>query len=422
MIQATILLIDDEEHILKSLRRLFRKEGYELLASNDPLEALELMKKQGVDVIICDQRMPEMTGSELLAAAREIRPDAIRIMLTGYTDLQSAEDAINKGEVWRFLLKPWNDQDLRNTVRQAVMLVEMKRAQRRMVAQIRAQNIELARLSEQLQKKLKSSEQKLEHYDTHIARTEKLASLGLMAGGIAHELNNPLGGILTMTQLLLEDTSEDSPTHADLKEIERATLHSRNVISNLLSFARQGREPKLEELRPKDVIDGVLALVGHSLEIKDIIVEVDVPGDLPAIWGDQNRLHQVFINLLTNAAQAMQRGGTVHIKGRSVEEGKTIAIDVIDSGIGISSRYLDKIFDPFFTTKDEGQGTGLGLSVSYGLIKDHHGEILVASEPDKGAKFTVLLPANNARVNGKELRERESSVSQDALESVSGNE
>ena len=407
MNQYTVLIVDDEERILSALRRLFRKEGYELLASSEPLEALEMIKKNEVDVIISDQRMPEMSGSELLAAARDVRPDAIRIMLTGYTDLQSAEDAINKGEVWRFLVKPWNDQDLRNTVRQAVIMVEMRRAQRRMLAQIRAQNAELGRLNEQLKKNIEIKEKRLEEYDAHISQTDKLASLGLMAGGIAHELNNPLGGILTMTQLLIEEKQDDQSLLRDLREIELAVLHCRDTVGNLLSFARQGREPRLEELKPRNVIDAVLALIRHSLEIKDIKVAVDFPEDLPLIWGDKNRLQQVFINLLTNAAQAMQGSGIIHVKGRCNEGGKTVSIDVIDRGVGIPPEYLNKIFDPFFTTKEEGQGTGLGLSVSYGIIKDHRGKISVKSEPGKGTQFTVHLPACNSEISRNEDREHQ---------------
>lgn len=392
MNRPVVLFVDDEEHILKSLRRLFRKEGYEILAYSDPLRAVEVIREKEIDVIVSDQRMPGMSGAELLEEAHEANPDAVRIMLTGYTDLASAEDAINKGQVWRFLVKPWNDEDLRVTVRQAVNLVEMRRAQKRMVAQIRAQNAELARLNEQLEKRAESSERKLENLREKIADTDKLASLGLMAGGVAHELNNPLGGILTMTQLILEELPEDSPIRDDLREIEEATLHCRDIVSNLLNFARQGREPKFEQLQILEVINMSARLVRHHFKNKDINLEVEAPDDLPLLWGDASKLRQVFVNLITNASQAMPGGGTIKVKAYVTDDRRNIAIEVIDRGVGIPADKLDNIFDPFYTTKEEGQGTGLGLSVSYGIIKEHRGEITVESEEGKGSRFTVYLP------------------------------
>jgi len=392
MNRPVVMFVDDEEHILKSLRRLFRKEGYEILSYSDPKEAAKAVGEKEIDVIVSDQRMPGMSGAELLAHAREVNPDAVRIMLTGYTDLQSAEEAINKGEVWRFLVKPWNDEDLRVTVRQAVNLVEMRRSQKRMIAQIRAQNMELAKLTEQLKQRAESSEKKLDKFQKKIADTDKLASLGLMAGGVAHELNNPLGGILTMTQLILEEIPEDSPIREDLKEIEEAALHCRDIVSNLLHFARQGREPKFEQLQILEIINTSARLVKHHFKNMDINLDVEVPDDLPLLWGDASKLQQVFVNLITNAAQAMPGGGTIKIKAYVAEDGRNIAIDVIDRGVGIPADKLDSIFDPFFTTKEEGQGTGLGLSVSHGIVKEHRGEITVESTEGKGSRFTVYLP------------------------------
>ncbi len=418
MSRPVVMFVDDEEHILKSLRRLFRKEGYEILPYSDPKEALEVIKEKEIDVIVSDQRMPGMSGSELLAEAREANPDAVRIMLTGYTDLESAEEAINKGQVWRFLVKPWNDEDLRVTVRQAVNVVEMRRSQKRMTAQIRQQNMELARLNEQLQQRAENSEHKLEKFQEKIADTDKLASLGLMAGGVAHELNNPLGGILTMTQLVLDELPEDSDIRDDLKEIEEATLHCRGIVSNLLNFARQGREPKFEQLQMLEVINVSTRLVRHHFKNKDINLDVEVPEDLPLLWGDVSKLQQVFVNLITNASQAMPGGGMIKVKAYVAEDGKNIAIDVIDHGVGIPEHKLENIFDPFYTTKEEGQGTGLGLSVTYGTIKEHQGEIAVESTEGKGARFTVYLPIF-ANLGASPFKEEESDSASYAAEEVS---
>lgn len=394
MSTPVILLVDDELHVLNALKRVFRKEGYEILSTTEPKEALNILQEREIDVIISDQRMPEMSGVEVLTQARIFRPDTIRMMLTGYADLRGAEDAINKGEVWRFFLKPWNDEDLKSTVRQAILQGEMRHENRRLLAMTRQQNQALRRRGEILEEQVEVQSKQLEETQAKLVQTEKLASLGLLAGGIAHEINNPLGGILTMTQLLLEDVPETSSMHADLKEIEAAALHSKAVVENLLQFARQGRESRIGVTRLKDVLDHVYGLIGHSLDIKNVQLLLEIPSNLPPAWGDPNRLQQVFMNLIGNAGQAMPGGGVIRVVSGVDADKEEIWVKVIDNGVGIPADVMPNIFDPFFTTKPEGEGTGLGLSVTYGIIRDHGGSIEVQSESGKGATFTVHLPSS----------------------------
>lgn len=393
MSRPVILLVDDEQPVLNALKRVFRKENYEILSTTAPKEALNILQEREVDVLISDQRMPEMSGVELLAQSRVFRPDTIRMMLTGNADLKSAEDAINKGEVWRFFLKPWNDEDLRTTVRQALQQGDLRRENRRLLAITRQQNQALRRRGEILEQQVDEQSRQLEDAQAKLLQSEKLASLGLLAGGIAHEINNPLGGILTMTQLILEDVPKTSPMYADLKEIEGAALHSKSIIENLLQFARQGRETRMEVMRLKDVLEHVKGLMGHSLKIRNVNLTFDIPANLPPVWGDSNRLQQVFLNLIGNAGQAMPGSGEISVCAGAAPDNKEIWVKVIDNGVGIPPEVMPKIFDPFFTTKAEGEGTGLGLSITYGIVRDHCGSIEVESEPGKGATFTVRLPA-----------------------------
>lgn len=392
MSQPNILLVDDETHVLNALRRALRKENYNLILSDNPFEALEIIKKTELDVILSDQRMPKMTGVELLIQSREFQPDAIRIILTGYTDWDSALEAINKAEVWRFFTKPWNDDDIRNSLRQAVKMAEMKKENRRLLAIVNQQNQMLKERSEHLEKKVEAQEKILQEAQASMLRTEKLASLGMMAGGIAHEINNPLGGILTMVQLLLTEIDPSSPIYADLKEIESAALHSKAVVENLLKFARQSKESVMGPVNLSSVLEQVKKLLGHSLQIKDVELKYAIENGLPPIFGDASKLQQVFMNLFTNAAQAMPGGGRVIVNARKSEDGRRIIVDVTDTGIGIPPEIMPRIFDPFFTTKAEGEGTGLGLSVTYGIIKEHNGEIDVKSEVGKGTTFAITLP------------------------------
>lgn len=392
MTQATVLIVDDEQPVINSLRRVLRKENYQLLSTTDPLEAIEILKKNDIDVLLSDQRMPKMTGVELLVKAREISPDTIRIMLTAYTEWDNAENAINKGEVWRFFTKPWNDDIVRDTIREGVNLSRMKKENKRLLAIIHQQNQMLKERSENLEKKVEAQEKVLKDAQASMLRTEKLASLGMIAGGIAHEINNPLGGILTMTELLLSEVEKDSPIYADLKEIEAAALHSKSVVENLLKFARQSKESIMKPVFLSSVLEQVRKLLGHSLEIKDVELVYLLESDLPPVFGDSSKLQQVFMNLFTNAAQAMPDGGRLTVSALKSDDNGKIIVDVTDTGIGIPPEIIPRIFDPFFTTKAEGEGTGLGLSVSYGIIKEHNGEIEVKSVVGRGTTFTISLP------------------------------
>lgn len=392
MSQPTVLLVDDEINVLNALKRVLRKENYNLILSSDPFEALEIIKNTEVDVILSDQRMPKMSGVELLTKSREFRPEAIRIILTGYTDWDSALEAINKVEVWRFFTKPWDDEDIRNSLRQAVKMADMKKENRRLLAIVNQQNQMLKERSEHLEKKVQAQEKILQEAEANMLRTEKLASLGMMAGGIAHEINNPLGGILTTVELLLMEIDPNSPIYADLKEIEAAALHSKRVVENLLKFARQSKEAVMGAVSLSSILEQVKMLLGHSLQIKNVNLEYSIEDGLPDIFGDASKLQQVFMNLFTNAAQAMPGGGTLTVKARKSDDGGKVIVNVTDTGIGIPTEVMPRIFDPFFTTKAEGEGTGLGLSVTYGIIKEHNGEIDVKSEVGKGTTFTITLP------------------------------
>lgn len=224
-----------------------------------------------------------------------------------------------------------------------------------------------------------------------LLQADKLASLGELSAGVAHEINNPLGLILGYTQLLIRQETNGSDRLEDLKTIEKQTQNCKQIVQALLKFARK-TETFRSEVSINESVSSVVDVVVHQLELDDIEIRTDFCETLPSIDGDGEKLKQVWMNLLMNARQAIGTDGQITVSTGMTPDGLKIYVSVEDTGPGIRAGSLNKIFDPFFTTKPTGQGTGLGLSVSYGIIQDHSGEIEVRSEEGMGAVFTVYLP------------------------------
>ncbi len=241
--------------------------------------------------------------------------------------------------------------------------------------------------------------QELEKIHRHMVEVEKLAAMGQLAAGVAHELNNPLSGIMGYSEIALELFKERPPEKVTPQEvakmityfghIEELTQRCRGIILDMLKFARQHTE-EFREIQLSEVVRQTLVFLDKQLKRGKVKVVADLPEELPFVKGNGLQLQQVFTNLILNAAQAMPDGGTLEISTR--KNGGVVEANFTDHGIGIPPEHFHRIFEPFFTTKPVGEGTGLGLSVSYGIIKHHGGDIRVSSEPGKGSTFTVILP------------------------------
>ncbi len=243
-----------------------------------------------------------------------------------------------------------------------------------------------------LREKLKM-EKELQDTQMRLIQTEKMASLGSLAAGVAHEINNPLGGILIYASLLMEDfADQNDPRVQDLKRIVEEGTRCKDIVKSLLEFARQ-TESKFESVAINKAIDDVLFFLEKQALFHNIKTIKELNPDLPLIQVDPNPIKQVLMNMMVNAAEAMrEKGGTLTITTGINPDGSSIVIFFKDTGPGIPPAIQSKIFDPFFTTKDVGKGTGLGLSTSYGIIQSHHGSIEVESAPGKGATFKIILP------------------------------
>jgi two-component system, NtrC family, sensor kinase len=229
-----------------------------------------------------------------------------------------------------------------------------------------------------------------ERLEEQMTQTEKLTSLGLLAAGVAHEVNTPLAVISNYIQMLAKQMPEGDPKQTLIDKIVKQTFRASEIVNNLLNFSRTGGT-ELIDVDVNRVVEETLSLVAHPLKTSRIQVVKHLGETLPAVRGSANKLQQVFLNLFLNARDAMPGGGMLEV--RTGAHNGSVEVEVADTGAGISREHIHRIFDPFFTTKGSGRGTGLGLSVSYGIIREHKGKIDVRSTPGKGTSFHVEFPA-----------------------------
>lgn len=225
-----------------------------------------------------------------------------------------------------------------------------------------------------------------------LLQSEKMAAIGTLAGGVAHEINNPLGGILAFAQLIMRELNEEHSCQSDLKEIENAALRCKRIVQDLLEFSRQNPEEEMEVISLNDAIRKTLPLIKVQVKMGRLALDLKLADELPQIFGNSHKLQQVFLNIVTNAAQAMGDLGRIDIKTFFDEARQRVGIEIADTGPGIPNENMNKIFDPYFTTKGQGEGTGLGLAISYSIIQEHNGDVTVKSELNKGTAFIMSFP------------------------------
>jgi two-component system, NtrC family, sensor kinase len=251
---------------------------------------------------------------------------------------------------------------------------------------------------------LKDRDEKLKEYaKKKIMESERLALIGQLSANVAHELNNPLQGIVTYSYLLLEDESCNEDSKVNLQKIVIQANRCRDIIRGLLDFSRQ-KKPDKTLCSINSMLQGCISLIEKQAIFQNILIAWNLDEDLPRIILDPSQVERVFINLFVNAAEAMDGNGQLTITTKHYRKKKMIEIKVQDTGHGISQENINKIFDPFFTTKDTGHGVGLGLAISYGIVKEHGGNLKVESELEKGTTFTVSFPltaSETGKVDGQ---------------------
>ncbi len=266
---------------------------------------------------------------------------------------------------------------------------ELAQSFNQMTENLKSANRKLVQWGKTLEKRVEERTKELKETQDSLIQSEKLASLGKMAAGIAHEINNPLTSILINTHLMLEKTGEDNPFHENLSLVADETARCSSIVKGLLEFSRQN-PPKKDFTDLNALLEKTINLVKNQVSFQNINITQKLAANLPQIQVDPGQIKQVFLNLLVNAAEAMPEGGELFVKSEYISSDKTIRITFQDTGHGIPENQIHKLFDPFYTTKSS--GTGLGLAVSYGILQQHQAKINIESTPGKGSAFILDFP------------------------------
>jgi len=406
-----LLIVDDEEPV-RNLFAAYLSETYTCETASDAQEALEILARGPVALVLTDIQMPGLGGIELLRKILERYPETAVIIVSGVDRTQRVIDAIRVGAS-DYLLKPCELDVLALSVERALERRILLRNARRYKKDLELRNSELAQQKGELVR-----------LQAQMVQSAKMASIGLLAAGVAHELNNPAGFIYSNVDVLRQYVerlkrclfaydemslpNQDADRIAEIKtEIDYDNIvddlgsilsdcylgaeRIRDVVQNLRLFSRLD-ESEIKQVDLNEGIDATVRLLSRYYKSGRITLDRNY-GELPLINCYAAQLNQVWMNLLVNAAQAIGDDyGTVRI--RTLSNGKTISVSVTDSGKGISPENLKKIFDPFFTTKPVGEGTGLGLSISHGIVEKHRGTIAVGNISGEGTTFTITLPVD----------------------------
>ncbi len=371
-----ILIVDDERPNLTVLRN-FLETGYRIQEAQSGGEALEIAKAADLDIVITDQRMPEMTGVELLEQIRDFKPDVAGIVLTGFTDPPALISAINRARVFRFLKKPWQPDDILEAVRQASEHVYQARALRRLVAL-------LAKRTDELDASLVQ----IRRTQTQLLHLERLGTMGKLAAGVVHDLRN-----LMVSLGYVESVLQQRNVAPDVMESVQVGMQGvGNLIHTLEAmhqFARGGTlHIQKAILQPALVVNDALAIARMDMGFRAHKVAVNIEEGLPEVLGDRQKLTQVLVNLVRNAVQASAQWRPIGVE--ATRRNGHVVFAVEDEGPGVPPELKQNLFKPFVSSKGEG-GMGMGLYMAKLIIDSHQGEIAVLDRPQGGARFEVRL-------------------------------
>ena len=496
--EAAVLIVDDDEHVRRALKRVLKRAGCQLHEAPDAEHALALLAVEPVHVVVSDYRMPGMSGVEFLRVVKDRWPKVQRVLLTGQADTAAIEEAVNQSEIFRFIWKPWDDGHLLLTLQSAIDQYWLLEENARLSDLITQRNAELELANRELEDKVEQRSQALtraahewracfdamgdplaivredgavvrgnsafarlagvelqklpglrcggdgfgrlpcprvqaEHgadvregersafeavngdrtwlvrsfpfadggavvvwkdvieereVTWRLLQAEKMAAVGQLAGGVAHEINNPLGGILAFAQLMAQDerSAEDQES---LRLIQDAAVRAKRIVESLLRFSRRPRQDERGEVDLARLAEDALFLTQSQLKGTQVeVVRKLAPAHTVA---NGNQIQQIIVNLLVNALQALGKKGRISVATGLSSSGRAQLV-VADDGPGVEPKLASRIFEPFFTTKPEGQGTGLGLSICYRIAEEHGGSIHYEPVPGGGASFVVELP------------------------------
>lgn len=408
-----IAFIDDEPSVLESLKLVFKDDCYVISIFSNPSDLLQKIETEEFAIVVADQVMPDIEGIKLLQIVKDQCPDTVCIIMTTHANLKIAIDAMNQGTIFRFVLKPWDIVELKAAVKNAIDLYELKTETRKLRKITKDQNKQLLELNSKLKVKvneeteeIKYTEEEQGKLDVQVIQAQKLEAMGTLANGIAHDFNNILSGIVGYSEVALLLAEKDKQIQNILNKVLGASERAKTLINQVLSFSSQNYQAHDEEIvQVAPIISEATKLLRGSLPENIEMVE-NIDKNTGFIKASPTMIHQVIINLSTNAIQSMKKNGgvlsidllTIDIdsinanSNNSIIPGRYLKLSISDTGPGIQKKTMEKIFDPYFTTKEKGEGTGLGLSVVHGIIKNYNGIISVSSKPCELTTFNVILP------------------------------
>ncbi len=381
--RPVLIAVDDEPVILQIFQAVLEEEPYRLLTAATGKAALALIEEHGCDLLLTDKNLPDTNGLELARVVRARDPQAEVIVVTGYGSLDTAIRALEL-EVFDYVLKPIADIfDIRRKVKRAAEKQAMARENLRLVEDLRRQNEALSAALEEARE-----------LRAELIQSEKLAGIGTLAAGVAHEISSPLFGVLGLAEAIV-DEQDLATIHGHASEIISYSKAIRAIVQDLSGYSRSTEADGSEPVDLRRALADALRLVERAGPGRKVPVQIELAEGL-VVMGRPTELQQVFVNLLKNAIEAVverhgTEGGRVCVEGGRRED--AVWVRVIDNGIGIAADRLSYVFDPFYTTKPAGKGTGLGLNVVYRIVTRHKGQIAVESRVGEGTTLTLKLPA-----------------------------
>jgi len=373
-----ILIVDDEKSILEVFRTLFKNDGYRMTFCTSGREALSILQNKDVDIVISDKNLLDISGLEVIKAAKEIRPETEAIIITGYASLDTALYAMEL-DAFDYMLKPLhNIFDIKNKVRKALQKQAMTLENRRLLQHLKEYSQELENALEERKR-----------VEAELIQSEKLAGIGTLASGIAHEISSPLFGVLGLAEAILDE--EDIGLIKEYAgEIVDYAKQIREIVQELSAYSRTASVDGVAEVNLEKICGEALRMVERTRSSFPGRRRVEIEEGL-AIHARPNEIKQLFVNLIKNAIDALESDcppdPLIEIVGYS--EDTHAIIEVRDNGPGIPPERLHKIFDPFFTTKEVGKGTGLGLHIVHRIVSKYHGTISATNRQGGGTVFTI---------------------------------
>ena len=382
-----LLVVDDEPVILQILKAVFEEEPWRLTLAGTGSEARRILESERVDLLLTDKNLPDLSGIELLRIAKAREPLCEVIILTGYGSLETALAAMEL-DAFDYVLKPLNNVfDIRKKVRQAFAKQDVALENRRLIVELREKNAAVEAALEETRS-----------LQAELIQSEKLAGIGTLAAGIAHEISSPLFGILGLAEAVT-DEQDLALAQGYARDIVEYCRTIRDIVVDLSSYSRSATHEYLTSVELSKVIADALKLVERSAPVENVVFSTEIEPGL-YLNARTNELQQVFVNLIKNAAEAVNDRVLADSTGLAprtvvVQAGRAEGVlwaRVADSGLGIPEDRLRLIFDPFYTTKPAGKGTGLGLNIVYRIVTKYRGQIQVQSKVGEGTEFNLRFP------------------------------